>query len=366
MRRMVRLLLVLWLCPSAALASDEAQQAVTASLAYCGQNPRPPYGNVADEGRRPCAVAGPRRYTPRHQGIAYKALDLETQACLVPDASYQLLDDIIDAVHARVAAEGLTPATLRTGAGVKRVSEITGDILQEKGFLLWIPTDSLGDALHPRATGRRAPRHIYDCDTGSLILLTVAETLGLDAALVDITLNSGNGHNYVRWALADGLVVDWDTNARAPCATPENRPSFEGVAMTEAETMAYILALRGMTWDNQHRYAEALADYIASSGQDPSRPLSFNNAAWIVATREFAGRETFRDYAVGAAERAAGLEGTASRLDTLACAYAYKGDFEKARETQELAVAQAPNDGAIRRRLGYFQAATPRDCTGEV
>jgi hypothetical protein len=56
----------------------------------------------------------------------------------------------------------------------------------------------LSDALIDRVDSNGSKRHIFDCDTGSFIFLTIAENLGAPVALVEIPLAGNNDHNYVR------------------------------------------------------------------------------------------------------------------------------------------------------------------------
>lgn len=365
MRGTLGLLLAVLTAPSTALADETVQRGLSAVIAQCGDPPGPQTAPQRDRKRRDCTEPQARTYTARYRGPAHDALDLETVACFVPDASYRLLDDIIDDVHARIAQEGLGAQALQTEAGVQRISAALGDVLKARGFRLYLNTESVGDALHDRQALGEPPRRTIDCDTSALILLSVAQSFGLNASLVEMTYDSGIGHNYVRWQLASGRTLDWDTNLNAPCRSPENLPPFEGVAMTQTETGAYLLALRGMTWVSRRHNSEALADYVEAIRQDPARPLSYNNAAWLVATREFPERQTYRARALEWATRAFALEQNASRMDTLACAYAVNGDFARAREIQAQAVAAAGRDD-YRARLALFRANPPRDCTGQT
>jgi hypothetical protein len=59
-------------------------------MPYCGDVYAPPFANPVDAGRRSCPPAEARAYTARHRGIGFDTLDLETEACFVPDESYRL------------------------------------------------------------------------------------------------------------------------------------------------------------------------------------------------------------------------------------------------------------------------------------
>jgi tetratricopeptide (TPR) repeat protein len=334
-----------------------------AELPECGQMYAPPFWDGPNPGRRTCLSERARSYRSRYSGIAKQALDLESQACAVPDASYRLLDQIVDEVRARARRAGYAPNADRRRF-MERISEITGDVLADMHFHLKIPTETLGDALEFRSAPSHPARHIIDCDTSSLILLEVAQSYGMPASLVDITLPSGSGHNYVRWHVNGANFFDWDTNGRGVCTTPSGLPSFEGRSLTRDETMAYLTTLRAAVWKEQSHFERALEDYQEAVRLDPARPMPFNNVAWMIATREFRGREAKKGFAVASARRALTLHPTANYRDTLGCALALNGEFEEAIVVQQQAVAEDPDNGGFADRLAMFKEPSPRDCTG--
>jgi hypothetical protein len=99
----------------------------------------------------------------------------------------------------------------------------------------------------------------------------------------------------------------------------------------------------------------------------PERPGAHNGFAWIVATKDIPHRRDHLDDALAAASKASAAREDADILDTLACVYAYKGDFAKALETEEHAirVATAENKPAFERRRDKFRPEIQKDCTGE-
>ena len=324
----------------------------------CGARYAPPFADPRDAGRRSCGAPGPRQYQPIHRGIGFHALQLESEACFVPDSSFQLLDAIVSEAIKRMPKEG------SEADRVLAVSAITGEVLAERGFGLFIPTETLGDALVERNKSGEPARHIFDCDTGALILLTVADTLSVPASLVEITLTSGSGHNYVRWAPRDGPAIEWDTNGRTVCTTPKNLPKPEGQSMTRDQTMAYLLTMRAQDWQRASKFDRAVQDFRSAVQLFPERAGAHNNFAWMIATKEFPGRDHMKEEALRAAEQAVGISRTSNYLDTLACAHAFAGDFVKAAKYEDEALQGSPGNDVIRKRLEQFRAATPRDCTG--
>jgi tetratricopeptide (TPR) repeat protein len=209
-----------------------------------------------------------------------------------------------------------------------------------------------------------APRRIEDCDTASMIVLSVAESVSLPGFLVEITLPSGSLHNYVRWQLNEKTVIDWDTNGRAQCTTPRDIPSFQGKAMSRAETMAYALILRAGIWKEQKRFLQAAEDYRIAMAGRPDHPVAYNLFAWLIATKEFAGRSKYTPEALEAANRAVALQRIPDYLDTLACAYAATGDFTQAARYEKEALEGAPSKEEFSVRLEQFRSDNPKDCTG--
>jgi hypothetical protein len=337
--------------------------------ATCGSMYAPPFADRNDAGRRTCGAPGPRNYTSKHRGIGFDILNLESEACFVPDASYRLLDDIVDTVVKRLSKAN-PPANPPQDSGdarvgqVLKVSQITGDVLAEKGFGLYIPTHTLGDALEPRNAAGEEPRHIIDCDASSFILLTVADSLSLPASLVEITLPGGSGHNYVRWQVSPDTAVDWDTNGRAQCTTPTNIPSFQGKSMSRDQTLSYALTLRVPLWKSKGLFDRAVGDYREAIRLFPEHPYAYNNFAWLVATKDFQGRAGYKNEAVAAASKAVAINRTPDYLDTLACAYAFTGDFAQAAAMENEALAGEPSNKEFSERLKQFQASSPKDCTG--
>lgn len=345
-----------------ASAGPNPARLASSELPLCGSQYAPPFANPKDAGRRTCPPPVARNYTPKHRGIGYEILDLESEACFVPDDFYRLLDNIVDNVTARVgqSAQSTKPTTDRLLA----IGRATGDALEERGFGLYIPTETFGDALVERNAPGEKARHIFDCDTGSFILLTVAESLSAPASLVEITLPSGSGHNYVRWQVDQNTIVDWDTNGRARCTTPDDIPSFQGKGMSREQTIAYVLTLRAAAWQRAKQYSRAVDDYRGAMQRNPGHPGALNNLAWMVATKEFPERSNLKEEALAAANLAVSIQRTPNHLDTLACIYAFTGDFAEAARLEKEAYDASPSQD-FAKRLAQFRETKPRDCTGD-
>ena len=361
---MARVLLILFLLTAAAPPQAGAAPADPPPHPYCGSIEAPPFSDLTEVKRRPCAPRS-RSYKPKHHGIGFEALDLESEACFVPDKSYRLLDDVIDAVLQRLAETVPPPAENSKADWYLAISRITGDVLEAKGFELFIPTDTLGDTLTAHYDYSGKPHYIFDCDTSSLILLTVAEVLSLPASMVDITLPGGDGHNYVRWQVDAETAIDWDTNGRAQCTTPPDLPSYEGKNLSREQTIALVRMLRIPLWEQQGSFVRAIDGHREAMRSFPEYPSIYNDFAWLVATKDFPERANYKDEALAAAKKAVSLNRIPEYLDTLACVYALAGDFEQAVAHQYEVLTGAPAEEAFAERALLFKAIPPKNCTGE-
>jgi len=366
--------LVLW-----AVVSPSAESAVApAPLHHCGEVNTQPYfyGPVQE---RPCDETGIRSYQPRHRGLAYTVLDLESEACFVPDSAYRELDDIIDAAMARVQAQHLRTDHASRATALE-LSRLTGEVLRDRHYGLQIPTRTLADMFVQRAAGQDGASHIFDCDTGSIILMTVAEQYNLPASLVEIDLPPDKFHNYVRWQTGPADFLDWDVNERAECVTPTRMPDWQARAMSREEVLAYIYELRAGTWDRLDLPRNALADHQRAMTLAPARPGAFNEFAWMIATRMLPNRQQYSDAALEAAQHAvavaranagAAVDRRANYLDTLACVEAFRGDFPAAAATEAEAEGLATTDSqrdSFHRRWEHLSTEihpAQWDCTGE-
>jgi tetratricopeptide (TPR) repeat protein len=333
-----------------------------APLTHCGASYAPPFENASDAWQRQCLDHQQRHYIHHHHGIGFEILDAESEACFVPDEEYQLLDNLIDEVEVQVHFEADIRGVSAKQAQALQISREISDTMAKNGFGLYIPTDTLGDALLNRAPAGQPPRHIFDCDTGSFVFLTITDALSAPVSLVDITLPSGAGHNYVQWKLESSQSMNWDVNGRAECLTPPDLPSYEGRPMSREQTLGYALSLRAALWSKRGDYKHAIADYRIAMQMYSEAPIAYNNFAWMIATKEFPERADWKKESLQAAMKATSIEPSANYLDTLACSYAYNGDLTDAVKIEKKAIAKSPGNDDFTTRLTHFESA--KDCTG--
>lgn len=348
--------------PLLVTAGDDLARGEERSQMQCGAGNSGPRASKSDGRDRECGPAGKRNYVHRHKGIGFEILDSESEACFVPDQEYRLLDELIDEVLSQTKYDS-APASKPPIGQARQVSQAISDVLTKRGFALYIDTETLSDALISRNATGEPERHIFDCDTGSLVFLTVAENIGASVALVEIPLqHSAFHHNYVRWLINDTTLLEWDMNMRSECVTPSGLSGDDGKSMTRDQTRGYALSLRAKLWERQARYDRAISDYHASMLQYQGSSV-YNNVAWLIATREVPHRKQLQQEALSAAQRAVSMWPTANYKDTLACVYALQGDFAKAVKYETEAIAETPGS-PYEHRLRMFESDR-KDCTGE-
>jgi tetratricopeptide (TPR) repeat protein len=335
-------------------------------LPLCGNVYAEPFGHPSSVAGRPCTAAG-HSYKPRHKTIGHDILDIDSGACAVPDSEYQLLDDVIDSAIAKYRQRMSVVQQPSDRDKALAASLATRDVLLAYDFALFIPVKTLADALWANNPVPGAGRYLFDCDTGSFIYLSVADALGLTAQLVDITLPSGSGHNYVEWAVAQGPHLEWDPNGQSECQTPANLPVYEGRAMNRDETIGYVYYLRALTRKASGQLRLALEDYHHAEQLRPNAPNAWNNAAWLISTHQELGqRLVLATEAIDAAQKAVRLNRSANYLDTLACAFAAAGKLSEAAVLEAEAVAAAPSNTDFQRRLNRFRGNEKSStCFGE-
>ena len=119
---------------------------------------------------------------------------------------------------------------------------------------------------------------------------------------------------------------------------------------------------RGAAYGALKQYDRAVRDLDKAIALDASYARAYNNLAWLLATAEEPSIRNGRR-AVELALKACALSGCrdASVIDTVAAAYARKGDFAKAVEWQDRSMAdpQRAQDDDAQARLKLYRARRP-------
>lgn len=174
----------------------------------------------------------PPKYQRKYQTVAHRFLDLQAKYEPVPDESYELLDQVIAEVKARVHYDpSITDPAAREDQLISIFSTIDG-VLIEKNFIfppgIW--TSTLGEALAGKQlsgsvfeaalalphNARRADHmkahsdddfHLMACSPAAFLYMGVAEVIGFD--LKSVLLPQ---HVFVRAQIDKDHWVNWDPN----------------------------------------------------------------------------------------------------------------------------------------------------------
>lgn len=306
-------------------------------------------------------------YQPKYHTIAHTILERETLAATVPDEMFKLVDTLIDeAKQLGISGQLTDDAQIAVACGK------IDNLLINHGFV-YPPTgltQLLSDGLTPKHVDAQelqsilnqfhnfrrrdfinhhpdGPFYYVDCDTASFLYLGIADELKLPLFLVEVP-----GHNFVRWYVSDSHYVDWETMDGSALDDNFYRQGFQIPAaqeqngvflskMTPADVLGYCAFVVGGTFEQQKQWQKALDEYIICTQRYSRSPEGWNNAAWVLTSARDA---TIRNgqKAVTLALQAVALYPQANNLDTLGCAYAEAGDFDKAIEIESKAAQLDP------------------------
>jgi hypothetical protein len=170
---------------------------------------------------------------PVERTLAYRMLRREQAVRQVPATVEPLLRKVLSEA---MAALGPDPAPPSTAAEFKAFAEKVSIALAANNFVQpgsvddW--PDTLGEAFAPLPRGDprvtsalRAdqparlshvkpdgPIYFVDCDMGAMLIISVAQMVGFEVAMVEVP-----GHNFLRWKSPEGAAASWDwTYWRAP------------------------------------------------------------------------------------------------------------------------------------------------------
>ena len=191
--------------------------------------------------------------------------------------------------------------------------------------------------MNPGATFYR-----FDCDTGSMVHLSVWERLGKPVFLVELP-----EHVFIRWQLSESNWVNWDVNASASYTDQRYRRRFalpkeeeERMKflqnMPQQEVKMYHLSLLAKMAHQRGDLDKAVRYFTGSIEGRPHANMNRNNFAWMIATERGLQKAELLDVALKEARRAVEMSPKDhGYIDTLAAVYAARGDFESAIRTEE-------------------------------
>jgi len=176
------------------------------------------------------------------------------------------------------------------------------------------------------------PAYWVQCQTGALFFIAVGERLGWDIRLASMPL-----HNYVRFHLSNGQIVNWDwTDSRSlpddyyrrqlPAGDHWVRARVFAVSMSHREMVGYYLDQLGTAFDSTPEGVHLMERAI---GLNSLEPHSANNLAWAYATHPNSTADQ-RTAAVGYALQSWATNPDDPNVeDTVACAFAAVSKYSR-------------------------------------
>jgi hypothetical protein len=327
--------------------------------------------------------------------LAFELFRLEAKARPLPPEAEPHLRALLEDALAALGPDPQPPTTpdeFVVFAETVSISLAAHNYIQPVDSIDW--TSSLGESLrpvppdHPRLAryladgsnrARRKyvkqgePLHFLDCDMASLLLISVAQMVGFDLALVEVP-----GHNFVRWSDGAGAYANWDwtywvsrrnehyAGGWGISPAQRDRGIYLG-SQPAAESKGYFIgALATVVRDPAHRLELAR---LAIRGA-PNNPATAEMAAWAFATIEDGVTDEERQSAVSHALAAlAGDPGHAGYNLTAACAFAVNGSADVAAALEERAASLASPDDSenFRANLAAMQRGELcRDGSGPI
>ena len=302
----------------------------------------------------------------RHKTIGNRVLAFESKADKRAYIAVGVLDMLLEEASNDRA---ISAATRRRHSDVTRFFTAVHNLLTRHRFLyppcrlVETLTDSLTPKSIPREDLERARRKnarrsasfddangvwfFSDCDTTSLIYMSIGEHVGVSLSLIEVPR-----HNFLRYCYSDGSYVNWDPNAGRTASDREYVLSY-GVSssdvvnkrylqpLSEQEIAGYLLMLRGNQFEEAEMWCQAEDDFRESIALYPQSAVARNALAWMYVTSP-AFDDSYVSAALQHAEAAVSCDPENSDyLDTLAWAYAWNGEFDRAAATEGLAAQHA-------------------------
>lgn len=286
---------------------------------------------------------------PLEQTLAYRMLQRERSVREVPASAEPLLRDVLSDA---VAALGPDPSPPATAEEFRAFGEKVSTVLAAHNFIqpaspeYW--PDTLGEAFAPlgredarvasslkadrparlRHMTSQGPVYFVDCDIGAMLIISVAQMVGFEVAMVEVP-----GHNFLRWRSPSGAEASWDwTYWRTP-DEPRQASRLQKALLTRnvflasqtlKETEAYFKSVLAGQIDDQ---AAKLALRREAASVFPNNRVVAYGASRTFALSPAASPAERKD-ALGYSLLALSMEGNGSarnvadRMMAVACAYA--------------------------------------------
>jgi hypothetical protein len=301
----------------------------------------------------PAEPAARAASVPLEQTLAYRMLKRERAVGKVPASAEPLLRK---ALAEAMTALGPDPAPPTTAAEFKAFAEKVSIVLAAHNFIQPASTkdwpDTLGEAFaplprdDPRVSSSlkadqparlnhvkpNGPVYFVDCDIGAMLIISVAQMVGFEVAMVEVP-----GHNFLRWKSPSGATAGWDwtywrTPDEAGRASRLQRSLVSRKVFLESQTLkeseAYFKSvLAGQIDDRAARLAlrrEAAAEF------PNNRVVAYGVARTFALAPDASPAERREALAYGllalSMEGGGNSASLADRMMAVACAYAANGE----------------------------------------
>lgn len=302
--------------------------------------------------------ATPAKPVSLEETLAYRMLQRERAVREIPDSAEPLLREILSGAMAALGPDPSPPATpeeFRAFAEKASIALAAHNFVQPGSPKDW--PDTLGEAFAPlgrddprvasalkadqparlRHMKREGPVYLVDCDIGAMLIISVAQMVGFEVAMVEVP-----GHNFIRWKSPSGTAAGWDwTYWRAPDEAGR-------ASRLQRALLSRNVFLASQTLEETEAYFKSV---LAGQIDDPAAKLALRReAAAEFPNNRVVAYGVARTFALGpgasAAERrealgygllALSMEGggnprsVADRMMAVACAYAVNGEPALAR-----------------------------------
>lgn len=309
-----------------------------------------------------------KRYQWKFNTVAHHLLQIEenSESGSVPndfDAKYQLLDNTID--NCLRAVKGQDISAIKDNEHAEKILRMIDSAIFKERFSVCVKVERLSEALTLKRKGslgcfytdkdwkinyrsenytKSDSLYHVDCDLLSFIYLGVGDVLKLSFHVVEVPY-----HTFIRWALPNGVSVNWDVNTAKITTDDEYRKGIQGITpgfnketelklqylknLTKNELIGYYYFVVGRSLKKEKKYPEAQTAYLKSIQYRPSNYIArYCLAFMIVFTGAYHSQGDFL-----LAEKVAGeayhlYPEDQEVVETYACSLALLGKFSEAKD----------------------------------
>jgi hypothetical protein len=308
--------------------------------------------------------------------LSYRMLQVESTVRPVSKAKFALLYSVLDRAANAAGDKYTRPRTRRQAIEVLDAIQVTlarHNFIQPTSRDEW--KDTIGDAFEPlrltreerlrllapgEVNGFRAryidpskPLYSVGAEIGSQLIISAGQRMGWDIRLV-----AAPEHYFVRWYYAPGEYINWDWTAGGPSRDeyysrdggelyrdwPARRRYLQTLTPGYIRANYYFLLSRHVDATPGKRRVLELA-----MAADPTHEQVQNSLAWLYATDPGLRRTHARRAVAYALSAWAASPDDASVADTVACAYAARGERALATQIEKHAIARLRAEGGPRR-----------------